>query len=311
MKLVLIMQKMDIGSVDLNLLKLFDALLKEGSVTAAAARIGLSQPAASRGLGRLRRLLNDRILVRTANGWELTPRALSLSANVAKLLDDVSAIIAPTEFAPQQVTGKFTIASADHLAQLFMPDLIAKLAQLAPGLDITITTAAGDNVDLVSQGGADLAIGSYQQLPARFYCKQLYEDDFVCVVRRDHAISQKPLTLEDYVAWPHISVSITGHGSSAVDEVLKQHNKRRRVAVKTPYFLLAPSIVANTDLILTTPRRLAEHMMRSETLALQELPLTIPSIAPSMIWHERLHYDPAHIWLRQQVMELAVTLTAP
>lgn len=299
------MQKVDIGGIDLNLLKLFDALLKEGSVTGAGARLGLSQPAASRGLARLRRLMNDRILVRTANGWELTQRALALSASVTKLLDDARAIVAPSEFHPSTASGQFTVATADHLALLLIPELVAKLASLAPGIDLVMPATAGDNVDLIAQGSADLAIGSFEGLPARFYNRRLYDEDYVCVVRQGHPIIGEGLTLENFVSLSHLSVIITGQGRSAVDEALAQHGLTRRIAVRTPHFLAAPMIVAESDLIMCIPRRLAHRLAKSVAIEVIDLPIQIPSFTPSIIWHERQHYDPAHKWLRNQIVEIA------
>ncbi|MCE8035518.1 MULTISPECIES: LysR family transcriptional regulator [Halomonadaceae] len=298
------MQKTDMGEVDLNLLKLFDALLKEGSVTGAGARLGLSQPAASRSLGRLRRLLNDRILVRTPNGWELTPRALALSASVTKLLDDARAIVAPSEFHPGTASGRFTVATADHLALLLMPELVAKLSSLAPGIDLVMPAPAGDNVDLIAQGSADLAVGSFEGLPARFYSRRLYDEDFVCVVRQGHPILDEQLTLDNFVLLSHLSVIITGQGRSAVDEALAQHGLTRRIAVRTPHFLVAPMIVAESDLILSIPRKLAHRISRLAPIEILEAPIKIQPFAPSIIWHERKHYDPAHIWLRNQIIEI-------
>ncbi|MDI5983815.1 LysR family transcriptional regulator [Halomonas sp. M4R5S39] len=299
------MQKVDLSGVDLNLLKLFDALLKEGGVTRAGERLGLSQPAASRGLGRLRRLLNDKLLVRTANGWELTPRAIALSGSVTKLLDDARAIVAPSEFHPSTASGRFTIATADHLALLLMPALVSKLASLAPGIDLVMPSPAGDNVDLIAQGGADLAIGSFQGLPARFYCRPLYDEDFVCVVRKSHPAVAEQLTLENFVSLSHLSVIITGQGRSAVDDALSQHGLTRRIAVRTPHFLVAPMIVAESDLILSIPRRLAHRIARSVPIEILELPIKIQPFTPSIIWHERQHYDPANVWLRNQIVEIA------
>lgn len=299
------MQKVDLSGVDLNLLKLFDALLKEGSVTRAGERLGLSQPAASRGLGRLRRLLNDKLLVRTANGWELTPRAIALSGSVTKLLDDARAIVAPSEFHPSTASGRFTIATADHLALLLIPALVSKLASLAPGIDLVMPAPAGDNVGLIAQGGADLAIGSFQGLPARFYCRPLYDEDFVCVVRKNHPVVAEQLTLENFVSLSHLSVIITGQGRSAVDDALSQHGLTRRIAVRTPHFLVAPMIVAESDLILSIPRRLAHRIARSVPIEILELPIKIQPFTPSIIWHERQHYDPANVWLRNQIVEIA------
>jgi len=302
------MHEKDISSVDLNLLKLFDALLREGSVTKAGLRLGLSQPAASRGLSRLRRLFNDRILVRTANGWELTPRALSLSAQVTKLLEDVRSIVAPCDFDPNTARGKFTIATADHLALILIPKLVNRLAQLSPNIDLVIPKQAGDNVELISEGSADLAVGSFSNLPARFYNKNLYEEDFVCVVRQGHPISNALLTPELFVAWPHLSVTITGHGKSYIDHALEQIGLKRRIAVKTPHFLSTPMIVAESDLILCLPRRLALRMANTVSLSILELPITLASLKFSVIWHERQHHNPAHIWLRNQIVGIAEEL---
>ncbi|USH03453.1 LysR family transcriptional regulator [Grimontia kaedaensis] len=296
---------MDIYQVDLNLLKLFDALLKEGSVTGAGARLGLSQPAASRGLARLRKILNDQLIVRTTGGWELTPKAITLSPQVIKLLDDARSIITPSKFCPGSASGRFVVATADHLAFLLMPEIVKKLASSAPGMDLIVPPQSGDNIDLIAQGDADLAIGSFHDLPARFHCRTLYEEDFVCVVRQEHPVIQDKLTIRKFASMEHISVVITGYGSSPVDKALQQNGLSRRVTVKTPHFLVAASIVADSDLILTIPRKLARKLSKLVRLHTLELPIKVQTFTPSIIWHEKLHYDPAHVWLRSQIVDAA------
>lgn len=298
------MPKMDLSGVDLNLLKLFDALLKERSVTRAGHRLGLSQPAASRGLGRLRRLLNDQLLVRTSQGLELTSRAADLSESVAKLLEDARAIVAPSVFEPSTASGKFIIATADHMALLMMPTLLSKLGKLAPDLDLEIPASSGDNVDLVAQGGADLAMGVYHDLPARFYQRSLYDEDLVCLVRRNHPVIAEQLNLERFISLKHISVIITGHGRNAVDDALANQGLTRRVAVRLPHFLAAPILVAKSDMILSLPRRLAHQISMSIPVEVLELPLEVERFTPSIIWHGRRHNDPAHIWLRKLMIEI-------
>lgn len=299
------MRKTDVYQVDLNLLKLFDALLKEGSVTGAGARLGLSQPAASRGLGRLRKVLNDRIIVRTPKGWELTPRAIALSSQVGKLLDDARLIVVPSEFCPSTASGRFSVATADHLAFLLMPEMSKTLTMLAPGMDLVMPPQSGDNIDLITQGGADLAIGAFEDLPARFYCKRLYDEDFVCVVRQGHHVINQPLSVDAFASMSHISVIIKGEGNSAVDNVLNQHGLSRRIAVKSPHFLVAATIAAESDFVLTIPRRLANRIVKSMPLHMLELPIEVPTFTPSIIWHEKMHHDPAHRWLRNQILEVA------
>ena len=302
------MHEVDFGGVDLNLLKLFDALLKERSVTLAGQRLGLSQPAASRGLGRLRLLLNDRILIRTSKGWDLTPRAVALSEPVAKLLDDARTIIAPSIFEPSTASAKFTIATGDHMALLLMPTLISKLAKLAPKIDLVIPASSGDNVDLITQGSADLAIGVFHDLPARFYQRPLYDEDFVCVVRHDHPVIYDKLTLQRFISLPHLAVIITGLGKNPVDDALKQQGLKRKVVMKLPHFLVAPMIIAKSDLILSLPRKLANKMAESVPLEILELPLEIGHFTPSIIWHGRVHDDPAHKWLRQLIIKISLEI---
>jgi len=299
------MHKVDFANIDLNLLKLFEALVKERSVTRAGQKLGLSQPAASRGLGRLRRLLNDQLVVRTSQGLELTPRAVALSEPVARLLEDARSIVAPLTFEPKTASGRVTIATTDHMALLLMPLLLTKLAHLAPMLDLEIPAASGDNINLVSQGDTDLAIGVYGELPARFHQRSLYDEDLVCLVRRKHPVIAEALTLEHFISLPHISVIITGYGSSAVDAALHTKGLSRRVAVRLPHFLAAPMLVAQSDMILSLPRRLAHRIAISTPVKIFEMPLNIQHFSPSMIWHERKHNDPAHVWLRQLITEVA------
>lgn len=300
----MVMSEVDFSGVDLNLLKLFDALLKERSVTRAGQRLGLSQPAASRGLGRLRRLLNDQLLVRTSKGWELTPRAVALSEPVARLLDDARAIVAPSVFDPSTTYGRFTIATADHMALLLMPALISRLATLAPKIDLVIPATSGDNVDSIAQGGADLAIGVFHELPARFYRRSLYDEDFVCVVRQNHPVIFEGLNLQRFISLSHLSVIITGQGRNPVDDALAQQGLARRVAMRLPHFLVAPMIVAKSDLILSLPRRLAHQMAMSIPIEILEMPLKIEHFTTSLIWHGRHHDDPAHMWLRNLIIEI-------
>jgi len=308
MEIILGISKMDISGVDLNLLKLFDALLKEGSVTRAGQRLGLSQPAASRGLGRLRRLLNDQLLIRATNGWELTPRAVALSVPVAKLLDDAREIVAPSVFDPTTASRRFTIATGDHMALMLLPVLISTLARQAPGIDLVIPTSSGDNVDLLTQGGPDLAIGVFQSLPARFYQRALYEEDLVCVVRNNHPEVSDQLTLKNFVSLSHLAVIITGKGKSSIDDALAEQGLTRRITMQIPHFLVAPMIVSESDLILTIPRKLAYKMRLSVPIKILELPLEVTSFTPSMIWHERQHKDPGHIWLRNLIMQISSKL---
>jgi len=307
------MHETDFGSVDLNLLKLLDALLKERSVTLAGERLGLSQPAASRGLGRLRRLLHDRVMVRTAKGLEPTPRALALEPALNRLLREARDIISPAHFDPGSAQGRLTLASIDHMALMLLPGLTARLECLAPGLDLEVRSLQGDNIELVARGDAGVAVGVFndESLPAGFFRRPLYDEDLVCLVRRGHPALKQPWTAEGFSALLHVLVTITGRGDALIDTALAQQGLRRRVAVRLPYFLAAPGLVAQSDKVLSLPRRLARQFTQVLPLEWLELPVHTGSFTLSMIWHERTHRDPAHAWLREQITQtLAVAAPA-
>jgi DNA-binding transcriptional LysR family regulator len=304
MKVIVKMHQVDLSAVDLNLLKLFEALVRERSVTQAGQRLGLSQPAASRALGRLRTTLGDRLVVRGKLGLELTPRGEMLAGPVARLLDDARGIVAPAVFDPAAATGRITIAAHDHLSLLVLAGLTARFERHAPALSLHIAQPAGDNVRLVEQGTADLALGIFEALPGSLYRRGLYTDSLVCVVRSGHPGVAGGLSLERYLALRHVAVTISGVGESAVDTALSAQRLTRHVALRVPHFLAGAMLVADSDMILTLPGRLARRLAERLPLMLLDLPLQVAPLSPAMIWHERFHGDPAHAWVRQQLVDV-------
>ena len=222
---------MDLNSIDLNLLKFLDALAQERSVTRAGLRLGLSQPAASRALGRLRAMLDDRLVARGQHGLELTPRGQQLAGPVSRLLESARAIVSPPSFDPATASGRYL--AAHHLALLIVPGLMARFARLAPGLDLDIAQPAGDNVRRVADGAVDLAVGVFDALPASLYRRALYEDRLACVLRAGHP-DAAALDLDGYLALRHIAVTISGVGASPVDAALSARGLTRRVAARAP-----------------------------------------------------------------------------
>lgn len=298
------MHQVDLSTVDLNLLKLFEALVRERSVTQAGLRLGLSQPAASRALGRLRTMLGDRLVVRGKLGLELTPRGEALADPVTRLLEDARSIVSPMVFDPAAATGRITIAAHDHLSLVVLAGLLARLERQAPALSLHIAQPAGDNVRLVEQGGADLALGIFESLPGSLHRRGLYADSLVCVVRSDHPCVADGLSLARYVALRHITVTISGVGQSAVDVALSAMGLTRQVALRVPHFLAGAMLVADSDMILTLPSRLARLLAKRLPLALLDLPLQVAPLSPAMVWHERFHHDPAHVWVRRQLVDV-------
>ncbi|TIH07149.1 LysR family transcriptional regulator [Pseudomonas leptonychotis] len=307
MEVIANMRQVDLSRVDLNLLKLFEALVRERSVTQAGLRLGLSQPAASRALGRLRTMLGDRLVVRGKLGLELTPRGEMLAAPVAKLLDDARGIVSPAVFDPASATGRITIAAHDHLSLTVLAGLIARFERHAPALSLHIAQPVGDNVRLVEQGDVDLALGIFETLPGSLHRRRLYADSLVCVVRSDHPCVTDGLSLERYVTLRHITVTISGVGGSAVEVALSTLGLTRQVALRVPHFVAGAMLVADSDMILTLPSRLARLLAKRLPLALLDLPLKVAPLSPAMIWNERFHGDPAHVWVRQQLVDVVAS----
>jgi len=310
MQVMFNMHQVDLSTVDLNLLKLFEALVSERSVTQAGLRLGLSQPAASRALGRLRTMLGDRLVVRGRLGLELTPRGEALAGPVARLLDDARGIVSPAVFDPASATGRITIAAHDHLSVMVLAGLMTRFERHAPGLSLHVAQPVGDNVRLIEQGGADLALGVFRALPGSLHRRGLYADSLVCVVRDRHPVVADGLGVERYVALRHIAVTISGVGESAVDAALSTLGLNRHVALRVPHFLAGAMLLADSDMILTLPGRLARLLAKSLPLAVLELPLQVAALSPAMIWHERFHRDPAHVWVRQQLVDVAASFDA-
>jgi DNA-binding transcriptional LysR family regulator len=246
--------------------------------------------------------------VRGKLGLELTPRGEALAGPVARLLDDVRGIVAPAVFAPATATGRITIAAHDHLSLVVLSGLVARFARHAPSLGLHIAQPAGDNVRLVEEGAADLALGVFETAPGSLHRRRLYTDDFVCVVRAGHPCVAAGLGLARYLALRHAAVTISGVGGSAVDAALSARGLTRHVALRVPHFLAGAMLVAESDMILTLPGRLARRLADTLPLAVLPLPLQVDPVVPSMIWHERFHGDPAHAWVRQQIVEVAQSL---
>jgi DNA-binding transcriptional LysR family regulator len=308
------MQPVHLEALDLNLLVALRALLTERHVTRAAARVGLSQPAMSHALSRLRDLLGDPLLVRTPSGMRPTPRAEAMTAPLERALEDIGRLISsPAPFEPRLSTRTFRIASNDYMELVLFPRLLRRLWTEAPGIDVRIINLGDEaNADL-AEGRLDLAMGVVGQIasaggPRGLRSQDLVSDGFVCVVREEHPVVKKRLSLDDFVAMPHALVAPRGAQGSVVDSALARIGKKRRVAVEIPHFLVAPHVVRETDLVLTLAARVALSL--APLLGLRQLapPLELPGFTMTMVWHERQHVDPTHVWLRELIASVAKDL---
>jgi DNA-binding transcriptional LysR family regulator len=292
---------MRLSGIDLNLLTSLDALLELQSVTRAAKHLGLSQPAASHALRRLRELLGDELLVRTARGMQPTPRALELRPAVRAAIGAAEAVLqAAPAFDPATAERTFAVAMADQAAFMILPRLMQQLSRAAPGIRIDHRPGPIDTLG----GDVELVIGVFHSRAASFREQVLFRETFACVLRRGCAAARGAFDLERYLALPHIVVAPRGLPGSPLDDVLASAGRRRRVVLTVPHFLVAPHVIATSDLCWTAPAGLARALAAQLPLVLREPPFRIPDFDIVMRWHLRLARDPGLAWLRGTIRAL-------
>lgn len=290
-----------LAGIDLNLLTTLDALLATQSVTRAARQLGRTQPAISHALRRLRELLGDELLVRTPGGMRPTPRAHELRPAVRAALEAAEAVLqeAPA-FDPARAERAFAVAMADQASFLLLPPLAARLAREAPGVRIDVRP--GPQFTLVDE--IDLAIGVFRDRPAGAREEPLFREEFTCVIRRGSAAARGRFDLKRYLALPHLLVAPRGLPGSPLDERFARAGQRRRVVLTVPHFLVAPHVIATTDLVWTAPAGLARAFGHLP-LAVREPPFRTEGFTVSMRWHVRLDRDPGLAWLRGMLRAVA------
>lgn len=294
------------SALDLNLLLLFQRLHETRSVSRAAEGLGLTQPAASNALARLRRALGDPLFVPTPAGMLPTPRAQQLAVPVGEALALLHGALAPRQrFAPAATAREFRLGMSDIGEIYFLPRLMERLAAEAPG--VTLSTVRDTAVDLkpaLVQGQIDLAIGLLPQLRGGFHQRELFAQRYVCLLRRGHPQlqpSRRRLTLEAFAAAEHLGVVAAGTGHFKVDEMLERAGIRRNVRLTVPHFVAIGHILAVTDLVATVPERLAQRLAEPFGLAVVEHPARLPEAPIKLFWHARMHQDAGNAWLRQLI----------
>jgi DNA-binding transcriptional LysR family regulator len=301
------MNDMHIGSFDLNLLLALDALLAERNVTRAATRIGLTQSAASHALARLRKLTGDELLVRGRGGMVPTMRAEAMRAPLRRALEDLAGTLSPPPaFDPKTARVRIFIGTSDYAELVLLPGIMARLAREAPGVELRVLALGGDPFAELSSGKLDLAImpAPADEAPG-IRGRRILRDRFVCIARRGHPLAdRKSLTIARFVAASHALISPWGMEGGLVDDALARLGLQRRVAVAVPHFLVAPHIVASSDLLLTVAERIAEVLVKPLRLAVLSPPaeLGLTGFTVSTFWHERTHDDPARRWLRDVIV---------
>ena len=294
---------MNVRDVDLNLLRVFDAVLRERGVTPAAAGLGLTQPAVSNALARLRGLFGDPLFVRTPGGMDATPFARELAEPVRQALALIDAALAHGPgFDPGSTTRAFRFYMSD-LGQIeFLPPLIERVQRAAPGVRLEAVALEVDDIaDALATGALDLAVGFLPGLGPPVRRRALFRDPYLCLMRADHPI--KALTRRRFQEASHALVTYKG-GHRVVEEALERAGLARRIALRLPHFTVVPMVLERTDLLCTLPARVARVFERRGGLKSLAPPVPIPPADVAVHWHERFEADPGNRWLRERVVEL-------
>jgi len=311
------MHTVHLRTLDLNLLKVFDVVMAERSLTRAAEILALTQPAVSNALRRLREALDDELLVRKGHRQELWPA-------VRDTLQRLQAALAPAPFEPATATTTFVLTMADATAAELMPALVERLAALAPDVSLRVVPlTTRDPRRLLDEGHADLAVGNFPavitDLTARaqsgevvaYQHQRLFQSDYVCVMRRGHALARGPFTLDRYCAARHMLVSFSGRAYGFIDEALAAMGRTRRVVLTVNQFFTAGKVVTRSDLLTVLPRHFVKVTGFADQFVLRELPFPSPAIQVDALWHQRENGSSAHAWLRAQVADLAHAFVPP
>lgn len=294
-------------AINLNALVALLALVETRNVSAAARRAGISQSAMSHALKGLREQLDDPILVRGGSGLVLTARAEALAPLLAASLGDLArTLAAPVAWTPSTARRRFTIETGDYSALLVLPPLLEQLGREAPGIAIDAVPSDGHtSLESLEARRIDLSIARIDPRGTTLPAQRLLTDSFACLVRRGHPRVGKKLTLSRFLALPHLLISPQGAGPGVVDTALAERGLSRTIALRVQSFVLAPLVVERSDLVVTAPRRIAELFADTHALDLHPTPLPISSFELHLVWHPRLQSDPAHTWLRAQVLAAA------
>ncbi|SNT34762.1 transcriptional regulator, LysR family [Noviherbaspirillum humi] len=297
---------MNIAEIDLNVLVVFDAMHQHLSVTRAGQALGLSQPAMSAALAKLRAQLGDPLFVRTGHGMRPTPRALQLVDPVKRILETVRAdILLQPAFDPATAQRSFTVITPDIGELVFVPKILAYNQRHAPGVTIhSVAISSPGAGEALASGEADLAIGYFPDLAKPgFYQQRLFRNSFVCVVRADHPRIQDHPTLDQFLAESHAVVRPAGR-THLYERFLESQNIRRSVRAELAHFASLLTIITTSDLIATVPRDIAHVFAGLAPIRLVDPPLQPPAFHLKQHWHERVHADAANVWLRKLVRDL-------
>jgi DNA-binding transcriptional LysR family regulator len=305
-------------TLDLNLLRVFDEVMAERSLTRAARNLSLTQPAVSNALRRLRETLGDELVQRSGQGMAPTSRALAIWPAVREALQQLQESLVPSEFVPGTANTTFVLAMADATAAELMPGLVETLDQEAPGVSMRVVPlTTRDPRRMLDEETCDMAVGYFPSLladltahaqsgePLPFLHQRLYDGEYVCVMRKDHPLATGPFTLNRFCAARHMLVSFSGRPYGFIDESLASLGRERHVVLTVNQFFTAGRVVANSNLLTVLPRHFVRVTGIADQLVLRPLPFDVSPVHVDAVWHRRSQQRSAHAWLRQALVRAA------
>ena len=305
-------------TLDLNLLRDFDEVMAEGSLTRAARNLSLTQPAVSNALRRLRETLGDELVQRSGQGMAPTPRARAIWPAVREALAQLQSSLIPNEFVPAEANTSFVLAMSDASAAELIPVLTETLEKQAPRVTLRVVPlTTRDPRSMLDEEACDLAVGYFPSMladltartqsgePQPFFHQRLYTGEYVCVMRKDHPLAQGPLTIDAFCAARHMLVSFSGRPFGFVDEALATLGRERFVVMTVNQFFTAARVVANANLLTVLPLHFVKVTGYADQLVFRPLPFEVSPVLVDAVWHRRSQQRSSHVWLREVVQRAA------
>ncbi|MGF1724838.1 LysR family transcriptional regulator [Photobacterium nomapromontoriensis] len=297
---------------DYNLLKVLEVLLDEQSVTAAAARLHLSQSAVSKQLAKLRDIFNDPLFERSSHGLRPTPRAKQLVPELRRVLQHLEQFTRPSDFKPSESERTFHLHMVETAYSLTYPYFMPEILRQAPLVSIDAKTWRSDSLDKLLRCDIDMAISCWEwdlrskwhvgNIPNELAYVELVRDHAICLVRKDHPLHKEEWNLDTFLRYRHLQVVFGGIDQWLLDDVLDLQHRKRDIAVNLTDFHSAMDLCQHSDLILCAPAKYVNYMLKNEELTILEVPVEMQSGCYVLMWHKHFDFDPSHRWLREQII---------
>ncbi len=297
---------MNIKNFDLNLLIVFKTLFEEKNVTKASKKIGITQPAMSNALNRLRYLVKDDLFIRGPRGMRPTPRAIDLSLPIQTALNNLELSLSSINFNPKTTKKLFRISMSDDVAPVILPNLVNFIKKNSPSSSLCIRSEQGNEaLKLLDNNEIDFAVGRFETVATRFGFSDLFTEQYVCILNKNHELcSEQKLSIDQYLEAKHLRVAPMDAPTHPIDRALSQLNFEREISVRIDLITLAPVILKNTDLILTLPSKTAQRMAKNYGFTIVQLPIDLEKRKTKMVWHKELTNHPTFDWIKKQILTI-------